>query len=253
VTARWKAIQTWGVAAAATAIAVPVSVAFLDRPLAWLSYHAVGHLLIVRDFAGTPSFFGPLEILVLVAFLVRRMALYPLGYADVAIALCEASLLATTLVLSPLKLLFGRTWPLHGHPSFLIDGAYGFHFFTAGPDFRAFPSGHMASVCALAGVLWATYPRLRRFYAGGAAAMATALVAGDFHFLSDVLAGGFLGVTVAFLILGAWDFVRTKFLFGYLLRASSKPGKSSGRGRRRDATPNDQTWLPPCEEQTGDG
>jgi hypothetical protein len=26
-----------------------------------------------------------------------------------------------------------------------------------------------------------------------------------------------------------------------------------GWGWRRDATPNDQTWLPPCEEQTGDG
>ncbi len=41
--------------------------------------------------------------------------------------------------------------------------------------------------------------------------MATALVAGDFHFLSDVLAGGFLGITVASFILGAWDFVRAKF------------------------------------------
>ena len=83
--------------------------------------------------------------------------------------------------------------------------------------------------------------------------MAAALVAGDFHFLSDVLAGGFFGVTVALLVLGAWDFVRTKILFGYPLRPPSKPGKSTSRGRRRDATPNDQTWLPPCEEQTGDG
>ncbi len=252
MTARLKAIQTWGVAATATAIAVPVSVAFLDRPIARFFYQAFGHFMIVRQFAGTPSFFGPLEILVLLAFLVRRIGSYPLGYADLVLGLCEASLLATTLILSPLKFLFGRTWPLHGHPSFLIDGAYGFNFFTAGPEFRAFPSGHMASVCALAGVLWTTYPRLRRFYAGGAAAMATALVAGDFHFLSDVLAGGFLGVTVALLILGAWIH-RTKFLFGYPLRLSSKPAKSGVRGRRRDATPNDQTWLPPCEEQTGDG
>ena len=251
--ARLKAIQTWGVVATATAIAVPVSVAFLDRPIAWLFYQAFGHFAIVRQFAGTPSLFGPLEILVLLTFLLRRIALYPLGYADAVIALCEASLLMTALVLSPMKFMFGRTWPLHGHPSFLIDGAYGFNFFTAGRQFHAFPSGHMASVCAVAGVLWTTYPRLRRFYATGAAAMATALIAGDFHFLSDVLAGGFLGVTVALLILGAWDFVRTKFLFGYPLRPSSKTAISHGRGRRRDATPNDQTWLPPCEEQTGDG
>jgi hypothetical protein len=126
VTARLKTIQTWSFAAIATAIAVPVSAAFLDRPIARFFYHAFGHFAIVRQFAGTPGFLGPLEILVLLAFLVRRIALYPLGYADAVIALCEASLLATTLTLSPLKFLFGRTWPLYGHPSFLIDGAYGF-------------------------------------------------------------------------------------------------------------------------------
>jgi membrane-associated phospholipid phosphatase len=83
--------------------------------------------------------------------------------------------------------------------------------------------------------------------------MATAPIAGDFHFLSDVLAGGFLGISVAFLILGAWDFLRTKFLFADPLRPSAKPAMSERRGWRRDTTPNDQTWLPTCEEQTGDG
>ena len=36
--------------------------------------------------------------------------------------------------------------------------------------------------------------------------MAIALIAGDFHFLSDVLSGGFLGVSVALLILVALGF-----------------------------------------------
>jgi membrane-associated phospholipid phosphatase len=213
VRTRLNAIQTWGVAAIATPLAVLISVEILDKPIAWFSYQAFGHFTTVRWFAGTPSLFGPLESLVLLIFLVRRIASYRLGHADAVLVLSEASLLTMTLILSPMKFIFGRTWPLHGHPSFLIDGAYGFNFFTAGQQFHAFPSGHMASFCALAGVLWATYPRLRRLYAAGAAAMATALVAGDFHFLSDVLAGAFLGFTVASLILGAWEFARTRLHF----------------------------------------
>jgi membrane-associated phospholipid phosphatase len=43
--------------------------------------------------------------------------------------------------------------------------------------------------------------------------MAIALVAGDFHFLSDVLAGGFLGVSVALLILAVWHFGKRKLHF----------------------------------------
>ena len=36
--------------------------------------------------------------------------------------------------------------------------------------------------------------------------MAIALIAGDFHFLGDVLGGGFLGVSVALFILAALGF-----------------------------------------------
>ena len=113
-----------------------------------------------------------------------------------------------------MKFAFGRTWPLHGHPSLLIDGAYGFNFFTANPQFAAFPSGHTASVSAIAGVLWAIYPRFRLVYAAGVTAIAIALVVSDFHFLSDVLAGGFLGVSVALGMLAAWESGKSRFHFG---------------------------------------
>jgi membrane-associated phospholipid phosphatase len=210
---RLNATQTWFVSTVTTAIVVVASVDFLDGPIARFFYLAFGHLMIVQRFSGTPSFFGPLEVLVLTIFLMRRIAFYPLGYADAVLTLCEASLLTTRLLLAPMKFIFGRTWPLHGHPSLLIDGAYGFNFFTAGQDFHAFPSGHVASLSTLAGVLWSTYPRFRRLYAAGVAAMSMALVAGDFHFLSDVLAGVFLGITAALSILAAWDYGKRKLNF----------------------------------------
>jgi membrane-associated phospholipid phosphatase len=213
VSGRLKNFQSWSFAAVLTIIAVVIAVEFLDRPIAWVTFPVFGDLFFVRAFAGTPSFFGPIEIFILLIFVFRRIAIYPLAYPDAVLVWCEASLLATKLLLSPLKFAFGRTWPLHGHPSFLIDGAYGFNFFTAGPQFAAFPSGHTASVSALAAVLWTTYPRFRRLYGVGVAAIALALVAGDFHFLSDVLAGGFLGVSVAVLILAVWCFGKSKLRF----------------------------------------
>jgi hypothetical protein len=119
---RLKNFQSWSFAAVSTIIAVVIAVEFLDRPIAWVTYPVFGDLFFVRAFAGAPSLFGPLEILILMIFAFRRIAFYPLAYPDAVLVLCEASLLATRLLLSPLKFAFGRTWPLHGHPSFLIDG-----------------------------------------------------------------------------------------------------------------------------------
>ena len=158
-----KRIKSWTVAAVATVFLVVISVKFLDRPLAWFFYRVLGHLMIVQQFAATPSFFGPFELFILLIFFIRRIAFYPLSRSDAALLLCEASLLTTKSLVSPLKSLFGRTWPLYGHPSLLLDCAYGFNSFTAGQEF--FPSGHTASVCAVVGVLWAMYPRFRPMYA----------------------------------------------------------------------------------------
>ena len=204
-----KTVKTWGGVAITTAILIVISANFFDRPIALFSYRAFGHLMIVRQFAATPGFFGPLEVFVVLIFLARRIALNPLERPDLVLILCEASLLLTNVLVLPLKFMFGRTWPLYGHPSLLVDGAYS--FFTAGQC--AFPSGHMASIGALACILWRRYPRFKPLCALGVAAIAMALVAGDFHFVSDVLAGGFLEVTVGMVILAASDFAKTRLLY----------------------------------------
>lgn len=204
----------WGAAATAATLAVTVSIRFVDRPIAKLFYGLFGHDLIVRRIAGTPSFWGPFTILIGLAFLLRRAARRPLGYPDAVLAVCETSQVLTTLLSSFMKYVFGRTWPLYGNPSYLIDGAYGFSFFTADRQFAAFPSGHMASLCAVVGVLWATYPSFRPVYAIGAALTSIGLIVGNFHFASDVIAGALLGTLVAKLILTTFDFL-TRGLFAH--------------------------------------
>jgi len=200
-------LRTWAAAAGLALLAIPILVEYVDRPVAKFSNEIFGHFTFVSEFAGTPSFFGPLEILIAAIFVLRRIALYPLAYPDVVLAQCEISLLTTKFLLSPLKLLFGRTWPLYGHPSYLIDGVYGFNFFSAGPQYQTFPSGHAASICALFGVLWTAYPGSRPLYTAGAAAMAIVLIAGNFHFVSDVDAGGLLGASIAAAVIVLWEFI----------------------------------------------
>jgi membrane-associated phospholipid phosphatase len=90
------------------------------------------------------------------------------------------------------------------HPSFIADHAYGFNFFHAGPAYQAFPSGHMTAICAALAVLWAWYPCWRALWVLMGLGVGTALVGGNFHFLSDVIAGAFVGVSTGWIVTAMW-------------------------------------------------
>ena len=54
-------------------------------------------------------------------------------------------------------------------------------------------------------VLWICYPRFRPLYAVAIATVAVGLIGADFHFLGDVIAGGFLGVSTGWLTVVLWE------------------------------------------------
>lgn len=91
------------------------------------------------------------------------------------------------------KLLFGRANPRFwlNHPD-----SYGFHWFQGGGSYNSFPSGHMAVFTALILPLWRFYPRYRPLYVSFLLLLAAALVITNYHFLSDVLAGAYLGLAI---------------------------------------------------------
>lgn len=95
-----------------------------------------------------------------------------------------------------LRDVFGRYWPetwIDGNPSLIRDGAYGFHFFRTGSAYGSFPSGHTARTLAAGAVAWLAWPRARGIVVFVAAVESAALVAMNYHFVGDVIAGGFLG------------------------------------------------------------
>ncbi len=91
------------------------------------------------------------------------------------------------------KLLFGRiqtrVW--------LVDPAAAHQWFHSGEGHNGFPSGHMTVFAALAAACWAFYPELKGPCLFLLALLGAALVLSNYHFLSDVVAGGYLGLAVA--------------------------------------------------------
>jgi membrane-associated phospholipid phosphatase len=195
----------WLASLASVAMAVVACVIWFDRPIALLAYEWFGRPRGVQHLAWTPGFFGPLVVLAFAVLLVRWFLARRFGTIDIIANLCIITLAIAEPLKGGLKFVFGRTWPAYGQPSFIFEAAYGFHPFHGGPDFESFPSGHSAAICAVAVILWKCLPIIRIFCAATVAAIMAGLIAGDFHFLSDVIAGAFLGISLSALVMHIWE------------------------------------------------
>lgn len=147
-------IFSWIVSFVAAAIAVAVSYQWLDRPIALAMHGGLvqqGHgwwTLMTR----IPNPLVPLATLVVIGLGVQVVRGRAVSKVQIAAFLAGCATVATEAIKEQLKFLFGRTWPetwSGNNPSFVRDGVYGFHFFHVGPDYNAFPSGHMATTCAM--------------------------------------------------------------------------------------------------------
>jgi membrane-associated phospholipid phosphatase len=120
----------------------------------------------------------------------------PGGRLQTTLLALGATGIATTVLKQLLKWTAGRYWPetwKHDNPSLIGSGDYGFHPFHYGSAYESFPSGHATVLCALMIVLWVSYPRWRWLWALLGALVCVALVAMNYHFVSDVIAGAILG------------------------------------------------------------
>ena len=107
--------------------------------------------------------------------------------------LTGTALPATYVVKLALKHVFGRMGPRAwlGNPT---DPS--FHWFQGGGNLTGFPSGHMAVFTTLAVACWLFFPKARAACLAGIVALGVALIATGQHFLSDLIAGGYIGWVV---------------------------------------------------------
>jgi membrane-associated phospholipid phosphatase len=200
----WK----WSIWLAVTVAAVAVSYAWLDRPIALFAHEQLAPFDVFAKLTHIPEFTTPLVLIAFVVLGLWGMGGQGLTRLQTVLILSAAGLAVAAAVKDQLKFAFGRTWPetwVRSNPSFIHDGVFGFFPFHGGPGYASFPSGHTTAICAVMSVLWICYPRYRVLYGLSIAAVAVGLVGANFHFLSDVIAGAFLGCSIGWLSVSIWE------------------------------------------------
>lgn len=191
--------RIWLLSLLLCAFAVAFAFAFLDVPAVRFAYRFCCS-------GGSPAkglgsaILLALETLTALGVIILRLAqghVSPLGKALALACLCSVCAYAVNSGI--LKLVFGVPIPAE-----IMQGVpHAFHFWHGTPD-SSFPSGHMV----LAGAFAGTFMRLYRISILPLALLllcgTLVLVLGGWHFVSDVIAGTFAGVTAGLLAGEAW-------------------------------------------------
>ena len=179
--------------------AVLVCYFWIDRPVAFFVYrHHINEFQVFHWLTYPPPEVQTWSPLVLAVLLVRRAWKPFLRWQKVLLVGCVSLIVADQFRIG-LGDICGRYWPqtwTHDNPSLIGDGAYGFHPFQRDDDVGSFPSGHAARILSFVTV-WITTPRSRVIGAVICTPMLVSLVAMNYHFVGDVIAGSVLGGLVA--------------------------------------------------------
>lgn len=188
------------IAVAFCIVAVLVCYFWIDRPVAFFVHrHHINEYQVFRWLTYPPPKLQTWSPLMLTALVVRRAWRPFVRWHKVLLVSCVSLIVADEFRIS-LGNVFGRYWPetwFHNNPSLIGNGTYGFHPFQRGDDNGSFPSGHAAGILSFATVWFLTTPRSRVIGAVLCTAMLVSLVAMNYHFVGDVIAGSVLGGIVA--------------------------------------------------------
>lgn len=88
---------------------------------------------------------------------------------------------------------------------YLSSGIYGFDCMRLSTLFQSFPSGHATIAGVIGGIFACIRPKWTFYFLGGSLILASTRIWLNVHYLSDVLAGVFLGALIA-----QWTYVKMK-------------------------------------------
>jgi membrane-associated phospholipid phosphatase len=189
---------------------VSLSIAFVDRPAATWSHANLHTIVAFQWLTHLVDPILPLAAILLVVVAVGVASGWqPPAWVRTLVACALAAMIAV-IIKDELKFAFGRLWPetwVHGNPSWIANGAYGFFPFHGGQGWESFPSGHMTRIAAVMAVLWQQAPRQRWLWGALVALVALGLFGADYHFIGDIIAGTYLGAACAISVV-AWMFPR---------------------------------------------
>ena len=189
-------LRSWIIWFLISAAATGISVAYVDRPLALFLDANVRH----TEFWSwlSPALY-PFVLLVPVAlFFLLGCGLWLISgrklpeWTDTPLACSWAAMWATAAE-HIFKQIFGRGWP---DPTFVRDHLQGFHFLHGETHWDSFPSGTATISFAILLVLWVRKPNWRIASVAIVTLLLIAVVVGNYHWFSDLIAGVYLGALI---------------------------------------------------------
>jgi membrane-associated phospholipid phosphatase len=192
-------VRIWLLSFVACAAAVAFTFAELDVAVAQRVWKIGGHLSSLSTAFGATVILTLESVVVLVLIVARLVRGHISRFAETLTLACLASICAYGVNDQVLKPFFGVQ-----APAVVVDGArHTFHLLKGAAN-SSFPSGHMVLAGAFAGVFMRLYTVSIRPLAALLLLVAALLVAGDWHFISDVIAGTFLGMSAGILAGEGW-------------------------------------------------
>ena len=194
------ALQIWLLSFLICIGTVILSFVRLDIAVADWSFRNIHWLNALGEGAGSVVLLS-VETGVVLSLVVARLVHGRISRHSEATALaCLTSMCAFTVNIGILKICFG----VPSTQAVLMHGAHHtFHFLAGSPD-CSFPSGHMVLAGAFAGVFMKLYSSSIWVFSALLSFGAALLVFGGWHFVSDVIAGTFIGVSVGLLAGELW-------------------------------------------------
>lgn len=186
-----KALGCWLTCAIGVAAGVTAAMLWADAPIAHIFASNLSRWNAVGNGLSSPIIVTG-EMLVMALLVAVRLMSGALPRFGKALLLASATSLATFAVNDvALKFLFGIPNPA----DVLLHGAdHGLHLLR-GSRQSSFPSGHMALAASWVFAFARLYRRALLPLGGMLLLAAAVLIIGDWHFLSDVIAGIFVGAT----------------------------------------------------------
>lgn len=184
------AFGIWAVLLVVCITAAVVSFLHWDVPLARYFWSGSGLLGPLGQGLGAAVILSSESAVIIGVVAVRLVRGHVPALAENLAIACLCSICAYGINDHVLKMLFGVP-----SPTDVVHGVrHGLHLYE-GTEASSFPSGHMALAGAFAGVFMRLY-RVSIWPLSALLLLACVLlIAGDWHFLSDVIAGTFFGVT----------------------------------------------------------
>jgi len=192
-------VRTWLLSFGVCVALVDLSFAHVDVPIA-LHFWKVGRFLSPLNTAFGASVILSLESAVALGLILTRVVRGHISrFGEVLAIACLASICTYGINSEVLKPFFGV--PI---PAAVMEGATHSFNLLQGSGNSSFPSGHMVLASAFAGVFMSLYRASVWLLSALLLLAAGLLTVGDWHFLSDVIAGTFAGVSTGILAGEAW-------------------------------------------------